>query len=86
MTDYGQELKIGAATARLGDLIEFALDNSQSGSIEGIKVKRAIKAKLASGDALTSDEVVTIKQSALQTLKDGATIALLEAIAPNDLK
>lgn len=86
MTDYGQELKIGAQTARLCDLIEFALDNSQSGSIEGIKVKRAIKAKLASGDALTSDEVVTIKQSALQTLKDGATIALLEAIAPNDLK
>ncbi|MBK8810714.1 MAG: hypothetical protein IPN69_08275 [Acidobacteria bacterium] len=86
MTDFKQKLKIGAAETSLGDLIEFALDNSQSGSIEGIKQKRAIKAKLAEGEDLTTEEILLVKTSALQTLKDGATIKLLEVLAPNDLK
>lgn len=84
--NYEQSIKIGNAETTVGDLIVFALDNSQSGSLDGIKTKRAIKEKTVDGAELTTDEVVLIKNSALQTLKDGATIALLEVIAPNDLK
>lgn len=81
------KIDIGSVEIEVGDLIISALDNSQSGSLEGLKQKRAIKSKIAAGNLdLSTEEILLIKTSCLQTLKDGATIALLEAIAPNDLK
>lgn len=87
MIDFNATTKLNGVDARLGDLIEYALDNSNSGSIDGIKTKRAIKAKIAGGEAeLTTEEIMVVKNSALSTLRDGATIWVIEQIAPQDLK
>lgn len=84
--DWKKMLLVGQMETPIGDLIEFALDNSQAGSLDALKLKRQIKAKLFDGEVLTTDEIALIEKSALQTLKDGATIALLEILAPNDLQ
>lgn len=87
MINFNATTKLNGAEARLGDLIEFALDNSNAGSIEGLKAKRAIKAKIADGQGeLTTEEILIINTSALTSLRDGATIWVIEQIAPNDLK
>lgn len=87
MIDFNLTTKLNGVDARLGDLVEYALDNSSSGTIEGIKAKRAIKGKIAAGEAeLTTEEILIVKNSALSTLRDGATIWVIEQIAPQDLK
>ena len=69
-------------------LLFFALENSQSQSFEQITAKKKLIEKLKKeGElSLTTEEIQIIKYSALQTLRDGATIAIIEEIAPNDLK
>lgn len=75
----GQELKT---------LIVFALENSQSQNFEQLTIKKKLLEKLQlEGELIfTTDEIQTIKPACLQTLRDGATLAIIEEICPNDLK
>lgn len=85
--DYKTTIGNGSVNATLGELILVALDNAQAGSVEALKQTMAISEKIRNGDTnLTSDEIVIIKNAAVQILRNAAAIAVINAIAPNDLK
>lgn len=85
--DYAAPVGNGPISGTVGELILIALDNSQAGSVEALKQAMTIADKVRAGNSdLTSDEIVLIKNAAVQTLRNAAAIAVITAVAPNDLK
>ena len=77
----------GTSMGTLKLAVKNALGQTQSANFEELVKKNSILEKIKQNNSnFTSDEIVLIKEACLKVFPDVVTIAVINKIAPNDLK